>query len=332
MPAGQSKNNFARCSLLTLTSPSLLQLPILRPKLPCLFLLLISGMAHWAIAQVPTKEALIKGRVVDAKTRLPIPFASLQLRTDRTGTTTNTKGHFSTSAPQKLVTDTLLVEALGYQSRPIAVQARVLADSIILLQKLDSKPEPSGLIPGTGKAVALGSKKKKPDEGMIQGLPGTQYALLMHPPANKKLGIIRNVSFYIGENGFPKDPFRVRIYRANGPGHSPGTNLLTASVIIHSTAGGQWFTVNLSAYGIDTTNEDFFVAMEWLMNKGWDFYNTNFMDCYTPYGQIMRPTFEFKESLTWNFTIGKGWTLLTLANNKGRRYNAMIKAEVETFR
>ena len=44
--------------------------------------------------------------------------------------------------------------------------------------------------------------------------------------------------------------------------------------------------------------------------------------------QILGPTFEYKESRTWSYTVGEGWNLLTLANGQGRRYNAMIKAEV----
>jgi hypothetical protein len=56
------------------------------------------------------------------------------------------------------------------------------------------------------------------------------------------------------------------------------------------------------------------------------------MDDYTPYGQIMRPTFEFKESRTWNYSMGKGWSLITAANGQGLRYNAMIKAEVDMIK
>jgi hypothetical protein len=48
----------------------------------------------------------------------------------------------------------------------------------------------------------------------------------------------------------------------------------------------------------------------------------------SPDSHILCPTFEFKESLTWTYTIGKGWSRLTLSNSEGRRYNAMIKATV----
>ena len=168
---------------------------------------------------------------------------------------------------------------------------------------------------------------------MIQGLMGAQYALLMQPSRKLQLGDIRSVSFFISENGFPKESFRIRIYRADGPNHSPGTNLLTENIVVKAPGGGQWFTVDISTYNVKAASEGFFVAMEWLYGAGMlkDPCYSSFSDSYTPCGQVMRPTYEFKQSLTWNYTIGKGWTLLTLANQQGRRYNAMIKAEVRVL-
>jgi hypothetical protein len=166
---------------------------------------------------------------------------------------------------------------------------------------------------------------------MIQGLPGSQYAFFVKNDKQKKLGNVRTVSFYIGENGFPREPFRVRLYKADGNYNAPNTDLLTENVVVSASRGGEWYTIDLSSYNIPAPEEGFFVAMEWIVG-GDKFYTTNFMDNYTPYGQIMRPTFEFKESRTWSYTIGKGWNLLTLANGQGRRYNAMIKAEVDMIK
>ena len=164
----------------------------------------------------------------------------------------------------------------------------------------------------------------------MQGLPGQQYAFYVKNEKGKKLGNIRSASFYIGENGFPREPFRVRIYKADGNYNSPNTDLLNDNVVVSAPKGGQWYTIDLTPYNIPAPDEGFFVAMEWIVS-GDNFYTTNFMDSYTPYGQIMRPTFEFKESRTWSYTIGKGWSLLTLASN-GQRWNAMIKAEVDVYK
>ncbi|QNP53052.1 hypothetical protein H9L05_05095 [Hymenobacter qilianensis] len=107
--------------------------------------------------------------------------------------------------------------------------------------------------------------------------------------------------------------------------------MLTENVVVSAPGGGQWFTVDLTQYNIVAPDEGFYVAMEWIVS-GDKFYTTNFDDNYTPYGQIMRPTFEFKESRTWSYTLGKGWTLMTMSGAGGLRYNAMIKAEVDMIK
>ena len=32
------------------------------------------------------------------------------------------------------------------------------------------------------------------------------------------------------------------------------------------------------------------------------------------------------------YTMGKGWSLITMSNSTGLRYNAMIKAEVDVYK
>ncbi|HEX8504036.1 MAG TPA: hypothetical protein VF630_01610, partial [Hymenobacter sp.] len=199
--------------------------------------------------------------------------------------------------------------------------------------KNDKKKKLGNVVVKAGKVknLGLGAKSDNPGEGMIQGLPGSQYAFFVKNDKKKKLGNVRTVSFYIGENGFPREPFRVRLYKADGNYNAPNSDLLTENVVVSAPQGGQWYTVDLTPYNIMAPEEGFFVAMEWVVS-GDKFFATNFMDDYTPYGQIMRPTFEFKESRTWNYSIGKGWSLITAANGQGLRYNAMIKAEVDMIK
>ena len=121
-----------------------------------------------------------------------------------------------------------------------------------------------------------------------------------------KLGAIRTVSFFIGENGIPKEPFRIRIYRADGPNHSPGTNLLTESIVVKAPGGGQWFTVDITNYIVEAPREGFFVAMEWLVGAATTGHGFLQSDGFTIPSQVLRPTYEFKDSKTWSFTVGKG--------------------------
>jgi len=166
---------------------------------------------------------------------------------------------------------------------------------------------------------------------MIQAMPGAQFACLLKNETGRTLEKIRAASFFIAENGQPQTKFRVRVYAVDKASGGPGKDLLVDNVIVSAPQGGAWFTIDLTLYNIPAPQEGFFVAMEWLRPS--NFSASTFVDGNSgSYGQIMRPTFEFKESRTWNYTMGKGWSLITAANAQGLRYNAMIKAEVDMIK
>jgi hypothetical protein len=290
------------------------------------FFLVSLSATTWA------QTAQIKGTIVDKDTKEPLPFTSIGLKDEQIGALSNEHGVFIVPAPTKNAQDTLLVVALGYHRKTLLVKRGVAVDNMII-EVPKRAIELGGVTVQAGKVknLGLGAKTNDPGEGMIQGLPGSQYAFFVKNDKNKRLGNVRTVSFFIGEHGFPREPFRVRIYKADGNYNAPNTDLLTENVVVSAPQGGQWYTVDLTPYNIMAPPEGFFVAMEWVVS-GDKFFATNFMDNYTPYGQIMRPTFEFKESRTWNYTIGRGWSLITAANAQGLRYNAMIKAEVDMIK
>ncbi|MDQ2793322.1 MAG: hypothetical protein M3Y12_04855 [Bacteroidota bacterium] len=261
-----------------------------------------------------------------------MPFTSIGLKNEQIGALSNEHGQFVVPAPLQNTADSLVVVALGYGRRAVLVKRGVAVASLTIeLPKRAVALSNVTVKAGKVKNLGLGSRADDPGEGMIQGLPGSQYAFFVKNEKKKRLGNVRTVSFYIGENGFPREPFRVRIYKADGNYNAPNTDLLNENVVVSAPQGGQWYTVDLTPYNIIAPEEGFFVAMEWVVS-GDQFFTTNFMDDYTPYGQIMRPTYEFKESRTWNYTMGKGWSLITASNGQGLRYNAMIRAEVDMIK
>ncbi|WP_083320880.1 carboxypeptidase-like regulatory domain-containing protein [Hymenobacter glacialis] len=278
------------------------------------------------------QQLQIKGVIVDKDTKEPLPFTSVGLKNEQIGALSNEHGQFMVPAPTKNATDSLIVTALGYARQAVLVKRGASLPTLTI--EVPRRAVALGNVvvkAGKIKNLGLGAKSDNPGEGMIQGLPGSQYAFFVKNDKKKRLGNVRTVSFYIGENGFPREPFRVRLYKADGNYNAPNTDLLTENVVVSAPQGGQWYTVDLTPYNIMAPEEGFFVAMEWVVS-GDKFFATNFMDDYTPYGQIMRPTFEFKESRTWNYSMGKGWSLITAANGQGLRYNAMIKAEVDMIK
>ncbi len=277
--------------------------------------------------------ALLAGRIVDKTTKEPLPFTSLSLKSEQTGALSNEQGVFQLPGPVKNEIDSLIVMALGYEHLAIAVRrGQAMPNMELSVARRAVALKDVYVKGGKIKNLGLGATSRRPGEGLLQGQPGSQCAFFVKNEKNKRLGNIRSVAFYIGENGFPREPFRVRLYKADGNYNAPSTDILTENVVVSAPQGGQWYTIDLTPYNVVAPEEGFFVAMEWIVT-GDKFFNTNFMDeSYTPYGQIMRPTFEFKESRTWNYTIGRGWTLLTMSNGEGQHYNAMIRAEVDMIK
>ena len=120
----------------------------------------------------------------------------------------------------------------------------------------------------------------------------------------------------------------MRLYAADGPAQAPGTDLLNESVVVAASAGNQWLTVDLSTYNIPAPEAGFFVAMEWIIDASKCSAKSSSGNSL-PCGQVLSPTFEFDESLTWSYLLGKGWKPVVLTNQEGAYYNALMKAEVE---
>ncbi len=281
-----------------------------------MFLLLLP-LLGWA------QEIHITGRVVDAKTKEPIPFASLSLLKASAGALTGENGYFQLIRPDGFKQDSLVVMTLGYDRKALFVEQAKMADLRIEMASL-----PAGWIIGCPVKPDKVSAKNTltTNDLVITGLPGTQYAFLIENDKRKQAREMRSVSFYIGENGLPLAPFRVRFYKLDGSNQTPASDLLTERIVLMPAKSGQWFTTDLSRYRIAVPKEGYFVALEFEAAANQS--PQPILDNYVPAGQIMRPPFDFKKSKLWSYTSETGWKLFPQSSSS-RRYHAMVKVEVE---
>lgn len=270
-----------------------------------------------------TQEYHVSGRVVDAITKEPIPFASLALREANAGALTNESGYFQLRERSEIRHDSLVFMAFGYVRRALLVEQGNSENLRIEL----SPRSPRLIISDSFKpCISVGKVASTAKDEVITGLPGSQYAFLIENDKRKQVRKMRSVSFYIGENGLPMAPFRIHLYRIDADNRIPAADLLTERVVLIPSKSGQWFTSDLSRYHIAIPKEGYFVALEF--EKPANQLPQPNSDNYLPAGQIMRPAFDFKKSRLWSYSSEKGWTLLPQSNSS-RRYNAMVKLEVE---
>ncbi|NVO32197.1 carboxypeptidase regulatory-like domain-containing protein [Hymenobacter lapidiphilus] len=272
-----------------------------------------------ALAHPLKAQRTLTGTVQDSRGGA-VPFAVLELPAQKIGVQADDEGRFSLPLPAALApTDSLSVSALGYARQRVPVPAGVtatlrLAALPVSLNEVVVRPgiaEWVGLLVGPTKHGGYQQNRLSRESNS-----GWQIARLCQPPTDGHLTAVR---FFVKSSiGCSKvsmrAPFRVRIYAADGPDGSHGTDLLTTSVLAAATERG-WVTVNLDRYGIEFPQQGVYVAMEWVYTSD-EFLCTH---TYTnpdtrqksegfTYGQVIAAArLPAAKSQTWYYTIKYGW-------------------------
>ena len=93
---------------------------------PLALLWLLAGPARGQVAPVR-----VSGSVAEARTRLPVPGATVQVQRTRRGVVTSTTGEFSIDA---LPTDTVLFRALGFKTQRLPLGGTGLTQLVVRIQ------------------------------------------------------------------------------------------------------------------------------------------------------------------------------------------------------
>lgn len=281
------------------------------------------------------QEMRITGRVVDAKTKEPVPFASIGLLKAGAAALTNQQGYFQLAGLEKDSQDSLIVMTLGYHRYAVLTERGKMEPLAIELNQ-----RPTGMT--TTCRVSDKRAASSPKGTEIAGVPGTQYAFfLKNEKQEQQLGEIQAVSFYLGEGGFPKEEMRVRVYAVDSISHGPGADLLNENIYFSPSQKSGWYTCVLRDYHIAiSSNKGFFLAVEYGI---FDHAPTVFAENYTPSGHIINSTTEQSESNIWSYTFwvnntrkkrkayysGK-WNIVPANSGEFWRYNTMFRVEVNT--
>ncbi len=273
----------------------------LLPQLALLFLLLLPLLGR-------AQEVRISGRVVDAVTKAPIPFVSISLLLEDVGALSDEAGYFHFIISAHIRKDSLLSRSLGYKPRIISVELNKANDWVVELSAADKS-----------------NTRLLSELPVIIGLPGNQYAFYFNKKQQERLGKLSAVSFYAGYRGVPREEFRLRLYKADGPNHSPKTDILFEPVVINGFKPGTWNAVDLRSFSIDFPDGGFYLVLEYLTVGGGP-NRVSYLDALPASGIILSPSIAVKECSIWiqgpghwDFSKGKrgdyifdNWTLKSL--------------------
>jgi hypothetical protein len=282
------------------------------------------------------QDLVIKGRVIDYETLLPLPYATIEIFSLQTGTIADINGDFEI-AIDSLVTrnDTMVVSHLGYTKKSILISDYFNGrEKLITLKSTYVNLEEVVVLPGKYKTINIGITKRKPDGKQITNVFNSMIGNFIENKRGED-GWVKSVSYYVHPDGKPQTPFRVRIYDFDIEKRCPGKDLLTENVIV-SAKGPGWFTIDLSEFNIQFPSNGAYIMMEWINSGQQYFYETEARTLNENgevifvtrefYGQTIGSVLNRPEMLTWGKGLGNDWIPFKL-HTKGF-INAMINADI----
>ena len=280
------------------------------------------------------QESLFKGKVIDQQTKQPIIYATIEIKTLKIGTYTDSTGNFSIL--YKNLNDTLEFNSLGYEMQKYCIRDLNNSMSIIELEPHIFELKEVVVVPKKVKTIRLGITSKKPWRFQIANIFGGQYGTYIKNEF-KKTGYVKAVSFYIAKIGFPNAPFRIRIYAKDQLNDCPGKDLLNESVIVSNTKGEGWFTVDISEYGINFPLDGIYVMMEWVYSGDQYYYDYEHeiktkdgkskTRTYHVYGLSLGNVWKQPDEGYWSKGLGDTWNRM---NDYYKGYvDVMINADIE---
>lgn len=261
------------------------------------------------------------GKVINRKTKEAIPFATVGLIKENTGTTSNEDVSFSLQSKNTKTNDTLLISCVGYATLQMPVSTQQPANISIELT------EQATLL----KEVVVTSKRQRQTTTLndfskcgsyFVGSNGYQTQLAQHfevPVENSLLSAIKICRMGFGLLDPEKTIFRIRIYDIDSATKGPAVDL--CNQVIEVKTRSRVVNLDLEKYNIRVPHKDFFVAIEWLKipyNEIRTKANLNGVETeFVSYRPSIGWTDDANPTMqAWMLNYRNKWQLMTTRNNK----------------
>lgn len=218
-------------------------------------------------------QVAVNGKVLDQKSKRPIPFVNIGILKANIGTLSNEDGSFRLQISEKWLNDSLTFSSLGYERKSIAI--RLITPSVQAVY-LEEKASLLNTVTVTDKRMKpqtfqLGNTSMK--GGVLQEdttYAGRSIALLIDneaPKAEQEFPLyLEKARLRIMRNNLRLLRFRVRINEVDEKTGWPGKDLLEQSMIATSIMRSGWLEFDLSPLNM-VVSKSFFVTFEQLTTK-----------------------------------------------------------------
>jgi hypothetical protein len=198
------------------------------------------------------------GKVSEALTGRPVPYATVALKKKNTGVNTNELGRYAFDIKEAINDDTLLVSCVGYQTlqRPLA---ELKATDSLVLQRNEKLLKPV-VVKNQWNYQEVGTFKVKPRHFFTS--LGNQYQVARRLQAPAAETWLDKVNIVVDNKRGPS-MFRIRVYDLDPITGGPGAELTDSAITVQSRAKQE--TVDVSSFLIYIPQRVFFVAVEWIL-------------------------------------------------------------------
>ncbi|RZJ80191.1 MAG: carboxypeptidase-like regulatory domain-containing protein [Flavobacterium sp.] len=207
----------------------------------------------------------ITGKILDTKSKQPIPYVNLESFSLNIGAQTNQDGKFELNLPKGKETDIIKISCVGYLDKNITNLSSANGVTYELIPVVFQLDEVN--INKTNfaeKEIGITNKSGHKWELINQRdqRPGLQKAVYLKN-MNYVSAYLKTLHFFMGDDMFDA-PFRVRIYDDNNG--VPGKDLLDKSIEFTASKKKSWNAFGISEYHILMPENGLWIAVEWIKN------------------------------------------------------------------
>ena len=223
-----------------------------------LFLYFFSSISVLAFSQF---------QIIDAESKLGIPYTHVKILNQSKGIITNYYGVFELDSTFKSQ-DSIQISCIGYEERKVSV------GKVWEIKRIELKPKTNNLnevivsadkIKYQTKKLGITRKSRNSVYGfkpIITSKHGEEKGVWI-PNEYSQLGYLKSVNVYVTKTGYPNAHFRVRVYDCDPLETKPGKELTNLNIVASGKNGNEWVKVNLVKENIKISENGCFIGIEW---------------------------------------------------------------------